>query len=58
MKIKKINNNGFSLMELLAVIVLLGIIMAIAVAGISNIMHKSKLKTSMISAEIMLGDRT
>ena len=39
------NNKGFTLIEVLAVIVLLGIIMSVAIVAISGYVEESKLKT-------------
>ena len=53
---KKLNNKGFTLIEVLAVIVILSILMAIMVPSVGNIMKKNKednyqnLKDSIISA--------
>lgn len=42
--IKKINNNGFTLVELLAVLVILSAIMGIAIPSITSSMERSKAK--------------
>ena len=53
---KKLNNKGFTLIEVLAVIVILSILMAIMVPSVGNIMKKNKadnyqnLEDSIISA--------
>ena len=53
---KNLNNKGFTLIEVLAVIVILSILMAIMVPSVGNIMKKNKednyqnLKDSIISA--------
>ena len=53
---KSLNNKGFTLIEVLAVIVILSILMAIMVPSVGNIMKKNKednyqnLKDSIISA--------
>ena len=53
---KKLNNKGFTLIEVLAVIVILSILMAIMVPSVGNIMKKNRednyqnLKDSIISA--------
>ena len=55
----KLNNKGFTLVEVLAVIVILGIIMAIMVPNVSTLLEKSKednyehLKKSVVSAAKM-----
>lgn len=41
---KKLCNNGFTLVELLAVIVILAVILAIAVPRISNMIDKAKVQ--------------
>ena len=42
---KKINNKGFSLIELLAVVLILGILMAISIAAYSSIIDGSRKDT-------------
>ncbi|MDD3241839.1 MAG: type II secretion system protein [Bacilli bacterium] len=47
----KKNNKGFTLIEILAVIVILGIIMVIAVPEVSRLVTKSKMESLKISAD-------
>ncbi|KGX88048.1 type II secretion system protein [Pontibacillus marinus] len=55
-KLRKIlrNEKGFTLVELLAVIVILGIIAAIAVPAIGNVIDDSKRKAHLSNAQMML----
>ncbi len=59
----KLNNKGFTLVEVLAVIVILSILMAIMVPSVSNILKKNRennykdLKSSIVSAaKVYLSD--
>jgi len=51
---KKLCNNGFTLVELLAVIVILAVILAIAVPGISNMIESSKRSAFEADAKMVL----
>ena len=51
---KKLCNNGFTLVELLAVIVILAVILAIAVPGISNMIEISKRSAFEADAKMVL----
>ena len=48
---KRNNNKGFTLIEILAVIVILGVIMVIAIPEVSRFVTKSKMDTLKISAD-------
>ena len=48
----KDKNNGFTLVELLAVIVILGSILAIAVPAILDVVERSKRETSIESGQL------
>ena len=54
---KKMNKKGFTLVELLAVIVILAIILIIAVPGVLTIIDNSR-KDSLVSTAKSLGDAT
>ena len=45
------NNKGFTLIEILAVIVLLGMLMSIALVSLSKYVEKSKLNTYLTIAK-------
>lgn len=51
---KKINKKGFTLVELLAVIVILGVLLLIAVPSVNNIINNSKKKAFASAAKLML----
>ena len=51
---KSIKNNGFTLVELLAVIVILAIILAIAISAISNIFDGASKSTLESSAKMVI----
>lgn len=55
-KLKKIWNkeDGFTLVELLGVIVILGIILAIAIPGIGNIVDNARTKTTAQEQELVI----
>ncbi len=55
-KLKKIWNkeDGFTLVELLGVIVILGIILAIAIPGIGNIVDNARTKTEAQEQELVI----
>jgi len=51
---KKLNSKGFTLVELLAVIIILAVIVAIAVPTVSNIINESKQASLNDSAELIV----
>lgn len=51
---KKINKKGFTLVELLAVIVILGVLLLIAVPSVTNIINNSKKKAFVSAAKLMI----
>lgn len=51
---KKINKKGFTLVELLAVIVILGVLLLIAVPSVTNIINNSKKKAFASAAKLMI----
>ena len=51
MKKDQTNNKGFTLVELLAVIVVLGIVLTIAVPGVTKLINKSKKNSFESSAQ-------
>jgi len=51
---KKHNENGFSLLEVLAVVVILGIIASIAVPAISSTIENNKKDSYVATAQIMI----
>ena len=51
---KKLNNKGFSMVELLAVIVILGLMMGIAIPNIMGIIKKQKQSTYLEDAKKMI----
>ena len=54
MKVNLKSKNGFTLVELLAVIVILAVILAIAVPGISNMIESSKKSAFETNAKMVL----
>ena len=53
---KKLNNNGFTLVELLAVIVILLIIMGIAIPSITSALSRSEEKQIKAKKELILSE--
>ena len=49
---KKINKKGFTLVELLAVIVILGVLLLIAVPSVNNIINNSRKKAFLSQVKL------